>query len=1237
MVLNILIAVLIIVFVIIELALAKLPIVYKNAYHWWYMPWFALIYSVMMYLLYHYLKYPEWSLVNTWEAYQAEGVYFLSSAFIWAVISPILRLPGIRKLMIRLYRKLFAKNDTERNRAWPFPYFQDDNEVKARVGLVFYRWKLKMALVIVAVVYVFFFLMVVFASWNFYLISALCLFGLIPVIEYYIYLSADTPTEEVERKIFSRDDSDFDELWKLFVDTFGNYSVAWKRSNDDEDIRRTKQWEIDNDENFNKVMKMITNDQTLADGIVENCDIVTAFIKMEPFIEQKEKNGQHILIILDVPMHFTVTQEKSYTDQIAEMLSKVLKRNFNVYNELSTNDSLSQDLLIAPLSLLSRRGMDCEWMKKIGLVVVINLFDRCLSNLYESRKFCYMLNSVNEDYQIFYVTSYRRGMEPSTRNTWITNSQMVEVKMNQFPVSYRQFFIGYNFEDYEDRFDKIFVNRPPEPLYSGIEMAPVALSFKNKSENKVVTPVHYLELAYTNAIEGPEEFGRFSKLLDKRLLEVTANDINQNIKSHLLPVIQVVEKQVFAVIFDQDNNAPAVYSKWVHLGYRENFSIVISKPYMFRDYFNANHAHFVLSPFAALQPHLCKSRITLAIILLSMLKEAHMEEQELRVLLRGYFAADEINSVPSLLKKLFSTYFSSNLANMLKTVNKVKFDGNEYVHQTFYWLAMSDNINLPYLDVVTVEDESGNELFEILYDLMYQNYGKGQLHSFNGKPFIIGDYDKKEKILKVKSRNTKEKEVAFYRPSVEVSLSGNRVPIEDLLKSTLEWKHRLTNEQLSISVEGFESKVTVDTKKWFAFTKYTVFDCSYSSDNCPPKRVYSNGKVLKVTFKFFQKAEYLEKIDDIRKSLQLLIYESMQSLFPHHAQYLIVASEGEGDDDLEWIFNRFTDKTEEHKDEHPLKNELTYYFIEDAHVDLGLIGALTAASEQDNIWYLLKYIYDYLTWLTEGDPIVPGGYEAYLNRRDGDKLAFLKYGRDNLPSYFNTDLLINFIRDYYKHGDLQKIVNERQSKDAFMGICDFCGNREKNCDMQRLDDGRMRCSDCSDGAVDTEEQFKKICDEVQTMFLTHLNIDFKSIPHTGKLISAVELHKTGGYPFSITNGYDVREIVGLACDRKLDEFYVENGYKPDKTFGIIAHEMTHIWEYNNEDFKKIKATNEDWVEGLAVWTDLFLSEKEGLDTMEERKRGWLARDDEYGRGLKLIMDNCPDNPYEYIREKAKKL
>lgn len=1222
----------------------------KDAYKWWYLPWFALIYSGLMYLVYNKTDVPDWSFIQRWlyEEYQVEAVYSLACMVLWMLLRLILRSDSIHEKLIKPFRNVFAKQRDDKEQVLPFPYFIDDEGVvRAKVGQVFYRWTMKCFVVILALVYAIFFLLLRFnAISEFYLISALGIFGLLPLIEYYIYLCAEVPVEDeiVDKEPKGR--SDFDELWQLYVSTFDNYSVAWKKTNTEDELKLARDWEKDNDDDIENLMKEFMDMTKCSDAIIEKYDIVTAFMKLEPVFDHVEKNGRHILIALDIPNHFTQGQEQSYTDDIAAALTKILRKSFYIYNKKSSQAALANSIVISSLSILSRQGMNEEWLRKIGLIVVVNVFDKGVSNMYECRKFCYILQSVNQDYQLVFVTPHRRDMEPSLRNTWLTGTNMPEKRMRQFPKGARQFFIGYDFEDFRERFHKILTASPTEPLYSGSEMAPIALSSRIGDKEKVVTPVHYLDLAYSNAIEGKEELGRFYDLISK-FYRVSTKNINDNMSNHLLPVDHFVDEQIFSVIYDVDNNAPAMYSKWLHLGYGENFSIVISKPYLFRDYFNANHDYFVIAPFAAIQPHLCKSRLTLAIILLNMLQKAEMEEKTLREMLRYYYNEKEIISVSELIKDLFKTYFSNNLASMLMTKDEVVFDGEKYSHLIKYNLFQLTDSNVPsYLDIVEVKDESGNVLLDILADLMYQNYDKGQIHSFSGRPYMIKDFDATTKTLNVSSVNNSSNDILFYKPAQRVAISKERIPIEGINGKPVRWRHPITGEYLSVAFEGFDTLVRVNTVDLYEFYKYDIKGFRVTESSSPERR-YPNGKVLKITFGFLRKPEYLKRIDDIRKSLQTLLYEAMQSVFPHHSQYLIISSIGNGDEELPWIFNQF-----ECSDQ-VVDGELSYYFIEDAHIDLGLIGAL--AADKQNIWYVFRYIYDYLIWLTEGSkqdmPIEEGErclfdianwkptvYDQYLERENFDKLSFLKYGREELPSYFDINLMINFIKDLFEDdSELKKVNTERQTKNDVIGTCDFCGEKFKNGDMQRLDDGRMRCAECSEGAIDTEQQFNEMVEKVRNAFLTHLGINFSGIVYNAKLVSAVELHKLGGYQFSITNGYDVRELIGLACDRKLDEFYVENGYKPDKTFGIIAHEMTHIWEYNNDNFKRVRQTNEDLVEGLAVWTDLFLSEKNGATNIEAHRNSWLARDDKYGQGLRFIMENCPEDPYGYIREKAKTL
>ena len=1021
---TIIIALLVLAYVLVSLGSGNRKKVEASAHQWWHIPWFALLYTVLMYLFYYKTDFRDWGWFEDFSGeYHVEIVFFLYCVLLWVLIwRLILRRDFVHKALIGGFRNLFAGKRPDKDKVLPFPYYLDEEgKVRAKPGQVFYRRTLKVMILFITLVYVTLFLVADFAEVDFYAVSGLGLLGLIPLVEFYVYLCAEAPVEKKGESAVPVDDySDFHLLWKLYTQKFDNYTVAWKRTLTEKELKRNKANKVNNDDDWEDMLKLFAENHL--DGIILNCDLVTAFMKLEPVFDHVEKNGRFVLIAIDVPNHFIKNEDKTYVDAIADKLRAVIKKDFSVYGGKSSVESLNNSVVLAPLSLVSGQGLYKEWMEKIGLIVVANIFDKNISNMYESRRFSYVLQTVNPDYQLLFVAPYRREVQPSIANSWLTSTETpVEKAMRQFPNSSRQFYIGYNYEDYNARVEKVFVSRPSEPLYSGSELAPLALSTTAGGSEKAVTPIHYLELAYSNAIEGKEEIGKFASLLNEEY-QVASKDINENIKNHLLPVERIEGKQILNVIYDRDNNAPAVYAKWQHLGLDENFSIVLSKPYLFRDYFNANHSFFVNAPFAAIQPSLCKSRITLAIVLLKLLQNAAMEEEELCDLLLFYYDSSEIKSVSTLIKDLFTTYFTRDLARSLVTEDTVAFDGEKYNHHIKYRLTLYGDNDQRFLDTVTVKDESGNELFDIVRDLMEQNYVAGQIHTFSGRPYQIRDFNARTKTLNVSRVNNSDKDILFYRPGMSVRIAGDRIPIKEMNPAELKpkvWRHRDTDQELSIVFDGFETGVEVTTNEWFEFNKYTLYGYVKTGSSAKP-RYYPNGRVLKVSFKFLPLPKYLDRIDDIRKGLQILLYEVMQSVFPHHAQYLIISSPGEGDPDLPWIFNRL--ECDDPKEE----GVLTYYFIEDAHIDLGLIGVL---SKTETVWYIFQYLYDYLIWLTEGKVIRPAGFDAYINQKRPDKLAFLKYGRDRLPEYLDIDLLIGFIKDFYEDGKaLQKAVQDRQAQ-----------------------------------------------------------------------------------------------------------------------------------------------------------------------------------------------------------------
>ncbi len=1223
-----------------------------DSWQWWHIPWLAFLYVVAAYAVFHLTNVHGWPwLSSLYDDGAVEACYVLLCAVVWLPVRWFLRKPSVHKSLIALFRKITVgtslSDDIDSKPELPFPYFIDhQNVVRSKVGKMFYRRLLAAVIAIVAIVHALLFIFMEFAATSFPIISAFALFALIPTADYYWYLRAEVPEERGERREGSGETSapsDLEELWQQYISTFTNYSVAWKRKNHKEEDAVK-----DNLAQIADLMTHFTGGQSTQQrcdcGFLENSDLTQAFAAMEPLFDWERQNGRLVIVAFDIPNHFTKTTRLSYLQEIANELKTVLQKgadSIEVCDEYTPEEVLNSSIVIASVAVLSRRSQTQgaeiteEWMKRIGLVVVVNLPDKSVANLFECRKFSYLLRSVNQQHQILFITPHFRDVEPSLKNTWLTGSVTVERRLKQPPQGHNQFFIAYNFEDYLERYKSIMTSLPNEPLSAISEMAPIALSTAAPQSSKggaSVTPVHFFDLAYTNIIEGNEELGKFYQ---SSIYPVKSDDINKHIHCHLLPIGTTNMKQIFSVIPDQDNNAPAAYLKWIHRGSEENLSVVISKPYLFRDYFNANHHYFTSVPFIALQPQLSKSRVTLAVILLGMLQKAGIDENQLRGLLLGFYEEDEIQSLPTIVNQLLTTYFSNDLAGKLRTSHTVTFDGCKYHHQTTYEINYTDRISLSYLDHISIKDESDNVLFVIIQDLMYQNFEKGQIHSFLGKPYEILAFEKENMTLRVKAANTQAINVVFHKPVLQLEMDDRRRNIE-VAKRKDSWIHRVTGQELGLDFDAFETNVAIQANRWYEFHRYNINSCTYQDAKQPHKRIYENGRVLKVSMRYLRKIEYVNRIDDIRKSLQILIYEAMQSVFPHHAQYLVVSTIGDGDPELPWIFNKFicNEKDEEGK--------LSFYFTEDAHIDLGLIGAL-ANKDIFGANYLFRYIYDYLLWLTEGNTVPSGDYDEYLCDTNLDKHAFLKYGREKLPTYFDIDLLINFIRDFFceEQNNVLQGVTERTKHQDVSGACDFCGKEMQNSDMQCLSDGRMRCPDCTNDAIDTDKQFREQCEKVRKAFLTHLNIDFNTIPHNARLVSAVELHKLGGYKFTITNGYDVRKATGIAFDSQTDTFYVESGYKSDKTFGIIAHEMTHIWQYSNEDFQKVKTAvgaplAGDLVEGLAVWTDLFLSEKNGSTNIDALRQSWLARNDEYGRGLKFIMAHCPEDPYKYIRDEARK-
>lgn len=250
---------------------------------------------------------------------------------------------------------------------------------------------------------------------------------------------------------------------------------------------------------------------------------------------------------------------------------------------------------------------------------------------------------------------------------------------------------------------------------------------------------------------------------------------------------------------------------------------------------------------------------------------------------------------------------------------------------------------------------------------------------------------------------------------------------------------------------------------------------------------------------------------------------------------------------------------------------------------------------------------------------------------DYQKCCFLKYGYEEIPGFLDLMGTVSYLARYdYGHNPLQQVRDNEKTAEEYAKtydpgkagahFCDFCGVELAGGEYDVLKDGRERCSFCSSTALKTGEQFK----EVFKVVLRNMEI-FYGI----KINAAIKIRMTDantiarhcGEEFVPSPGPDGRTLGFAQKDASGYSLYIENGSPKLSAMATIAHELTHIWQYQNWDDKAIIQTygahnRLEVYEGMAKWAEiqylLYLNEVEYGKRVQIRT---MLREDEYGRGF----------------------
>lgn len=261
--------------------------------------------------------------------------------------------------------------------------------------------------------------------------------------------------------------------------------------------------------------------------------------------------------------------------------------------------------------------------------------------------------------------------------------------------------------------------------------------------------------------------------------------------------------------------------------------------------------------------------------------------------------------------------------------------------------------------------------------------------------------------------------------------------------------------------------------------------------------------------------------------------------------------------------------------------------------------------------------------------IIPMEKSRYQNE------CYLKFGFEEVDERLKLEDVKKYLTVRgFGMNEFRKARTRDPLEDAIIDLnaearCDFCGMPLSGVSYERLNDGRIRCNDCSASAIGSLQEFREIYFQCLTLMEGFFDIHF-DVEITVKMADAHKIARGFGSVYRPTVDMDAR-VVGYA--QKLFgkySLFLENGSPRMETINTIVHEMTHIWQYRNWNTRgidKLYPTQDqrDMVyEGMAVWASVQYLYLIGEYAYARKQETLCAsRRDVYGDGFRLFSVKYP--------------
>lgn len=712
---------------------------------------------------------------------------------------------------------------------------------------------------------------------------------------------------------------------------------------------------------------------------------------------------------------------------------------------------------------------------------------------------------------------------------------------------------------------------------------------------------------------------------------VAEYSLSNDVTDHLRKDIELhsrgwtVSESDHAVVICHDamRNLILTLGRWMTAGNEQTLVIVVSPPYLLRDYLAANAAFFMHNSrkISSIVPKPALNRKTAFYYMMDQLSRTWVTAEELQEFL--HTASIEDHSIWAGVHRYIKEQDSAGYrSEMLETRLVKRFVLNEaenaFKEMVLYRLSIdhSERYKQRSSRYFAVQLQSGQPISYILSDHLYQSYLPGQAATFGGSWYRIVGIDpllqQVELAVETLTGQHLYKQSRIYAIRKDSMSYSNGSPVRRVI------------DRFEITLRNEFRSFDVFTNGYFDFVNGIdlhsdkVVYVPLSEEDQGYHRSYMQGNLLVVTINSLD--GQFEHADRLAFTLSYLMNELFVSLYPHnHAQLAACTALSdhflEGLDGIGNRLYKYVPQLRVNTSNRNTSETLQLYVFEDNAQSLGLLESIVQHWE-----YVLEILDDYLFWVLEE------------NKASAGKDRYICHGSTQPHPLFSFNELAAIIRRWLPESSLRALRTQQMEKTPFHG---FRGKNEKSAvqSTRPFKSRSIRTEKVQaltempgkfiDEVVATKDDLQEIYREVRTVMLVRLKLAAREDLKIS-FVSAQALDNLSGVPVVPMPEKPVR-ICGqtIRGDQGFMHLYIANATTRVDAIATLAHELTHIWQY---DHLQLEIIPPEKLEGHAMWVEINILECLGYTEEADRLReGLWDRSDVYGKGFRLLITKLEEN------------